>query len=258
MRIKFKNFDESELDLTVFRYLTMQKFVSMFSINALWFCKLNALKDKFEGAFPFQIMVRLKEEIQRINGQTTWPSGNVESGQEMYAVSCWAIGPEESERMWREYVGSPYGMAIKTTIRKLIQHVHVWPEQSFIGKVQYVDFDNHTMDHYEAHQAHNRAFIKDAAKYSHENELRIVTMNFKHPNCVKPDGQNYSYAECSGVNMNNFENPGLNIRINTKDLVDTIILAPNSPKELEQTVREDFELNGVKIPIARSKLEFNV
>jgi hypothetical protein len=50
---KLKNISESELDSTIWRYLTFAKFVSLITYQALWFSKLNILQDEFEGTLPF-------------------------------------------------------------------------------------------------------------------------------------------------------------------------------------------------------------
>jgi hypothetical protein len=67
----------------------------------------------------------------------------------------------ESERMWKEYAGGgSEGVATKSTIGLLAQHVFCDARVTTIGRVQYVDLDTHVMSHYEANQAQERAFLK--------------------------------------------------------------------------------------------------
>ena len=121
--------------------------------------------------------------------------------------------------------GEPDGVAIKSTVLKLIQNIHVWPTWSAIGKVKYINFEN-------AKDAEgiDGAFVKEEIKYKHENELRILTDNLKHPNHVKENGQQYTIQECDGVSMYNNNKPGLRVRVNFENLVDEIIMAQNHPK----------------------------
>ena len=252
MRMKLENLMETELDLTVFRYLTMPKFLSVFSLQALWFSKLNKLNDRYEGAYPDQILVDIKEYLRKATGQTNLPDSRIDGGREMNCVSCWFLGSEESEKMWVEYVGTSEGVVIQSTVRKLIQNVYTMFEDTYIGKVRYVDFDKKDVDR---SYRHHKAFYKDAKMYSHESELRIVTPCFKHPRCVKSNGQLYTIEECSGKNMNAFELPGLNIRIEFSRLIEKIILAPGASRKLEQDLRGLFAINNLMIPIERSKFQ---
>ena len=52
--IKLKNIKEEDFGLSVYRYLTFAKFMSMLTYNALWFCKLKDLEDNLEGKIPLQ------------------------------------------------------------------------------------------------------------------------------------------------------------------------------------------------------------
>ena len=117
--------------------------------------------------------------------------------------------------MWDEYVDTSEGVVVKSSIRKLGQYVCLHSDHSQIGKVTYIDFSKYTMSTYEASQVSERALLKDS-KYSHEHEIRIITLNFKHQGCVSMEGRPYTIEECSGKNMNNFENPGLHVGINLK------------------------------------------
>jgi len=55
--------------------------------------------------------------------------------------------------------------------------------------------------------------------------------------------------------MYNHENPGIRVKVNFENLVEEIILAPNSSKEWEAALRKDFGPSSSKIKISRSKFE---
>jgi hypothetical protein len=109
------------------------------------------------------------------------------------------------------------------------------------------------MSTYEASQVWERALLK-SNKYSHEQEIRIMTFSMKHQGCVSMEGRPYTVEQCSGKNMNNFENPGLYIRINFQQLIDKVILAQNAPLWFEHLIRRIFELSKFNIPVERSKI----
>ena len=263
---KLVNLTDKDFDSIVFRYLTFSKFISMVTYQALWFPKLNILQDTFEGGLPFLAERIMRENHAKWKGMfdtpelraqiDNWPNKNVENGRELAVVNCWFLGDVESSRMWEEYVGIKEGVAIKSTIKKLMQYVDLNPDPhiSQIGKVDYIDFNKYTINSYRAAQVFERAFLKNN-KYCHEQEVRIATMNWKHLGCVSMEGRPFTTEQCSGINMNNFENPGLYVRVNFEKLVDAVILAPNAPVWLENLIRRIFELSKLNIPIEKSKIE---
>jgi hypothetical protein len=262
---KLNNLTEADLDFTIWRYLTFSKFISLLTYQALWFSKLNILQDQCEGTLPAPAKINMHEEYQKWKTFFTdpdhhrqideMPDRNVEDGRELTVVNCWFLGDHESQRMWNEYVANSEGVAIKSTIRKLCNYVFVYPEFSHIGKVKYVELNKHNMNLYEANQAHERAFLKDKNQYSHEQEIRLVTMNLKTPMCVNMNGKPLTEQEYTGKNMNNFDNPGLYIRVDLSNLINSIILAPHATKWFEMLIRRISELAKLNALVERSQIE---
>lgn len=264
MRItNHKNLADTDYDLTVWRYLTFSKFISLLTYRALWFAKLKILQDKYEGGIPpvteqamrvendkWKSMFNTLEFRRQID---SWPAKNIEAGRELTVVNCWFLDENESQQMWDKYVGTVEGLAIKSTIRKLATNIFVPedPHISQIGKVKYVNFETYEMSTYLGHQAHERAFIKDQ-KFAHEQEIRIATMSHKSLCCVNMKGIPYTLDECTGRNMNNFENPGLYIKVDLKRLIDEIVLAPNSSEWFLNLVERIIALSELDVVIKNS------
>jgi hypothetical protein len=259
----YKNLSEDKLNLVVCRYLTLPKFINMLAYSAIWFSKLNILQDQFEGMIPKQTKKNMFVDSQK--WKQVFPEKlyhqidsmidrNEKDSRELLVVNCWYLGKADSLKMWKEYGGDSGGIAIQSTVRKLAQYVCVQPEYSHIGKVKYIDFDTYEMTLYEANQGCERAFLKDQ-KYIGENEIRLVTMNLKHPRCVSVDGYPYTQEQCSGKNMNNFENSGLYIGIDFSLLVDSVILAPGSPAWIEKTVSKILKMSNLPILILKARIE---
>ncbi len=116
----------------MWRYLTFTKFASLVIYNALWFAKLSILEDESEGTMPpatkravqahdqpWKEVFKAPEFQRQIED---WPDQNVKCGRELLVVNCCVFGDEESQRMWEEYVGSPEGLAITSTLRRLSEH----------------------------------------------------------------------------------------------------------------------------------------
>lgn len=266
MQIKkenIKNIPENELDGTVWRYLTFSKFISLLAYGSLWFPKLNILQDQYEGTLPNPAKQTLQQSHENwkkflpseLHGQIgEMAERNIKDGRELTVVSCWFLGDSESLKMWKDFVTNNEGVAIKSTIRKLATHVYVEPEFSHIGKVKYVDFTSHDMSTYHGSQAHERAFLK-SNHLQHEQEVRLVTLSIKTPACVGMDGKPYAPAQVTGKNMNNFENPGLYVRVNIEKLVDSITLVPQANKWFEMLIKRIIEMSKLNIQVKRSGLE---
>jgi hypothetical protein len=107
------------------------------------------------------------------------------------------------------------------------------------------------MSSYEAHQAIERAFLKDEERFSHEQELRIVTMSTKTTSCISMEGRRYTLEEVSGKNMNNFENPGLYVCIRLDRLITEVVVAPNAQDWFEKLVRCIVERSNIPAPVSR-------
>lgn len=259
----YKNLDETELDATVWRYLTFPKYVSMLVDGALWFSKLNILEDKFEGTLPKMAEAEMLADHQKLK-RILHPSlhemiddmnrKNVKDGRELTVVNCWFLSDHESEKMWKEYANGSEGIAVQSSIRSLAENIYCDSQFSTIGKVQYVNLDLHSMSTYEANQAHERALLKQL-KFSDEREVRITTMNFKGPMCVNMDGSAMKPEDYQGAKMNNFENRGLYIKADLSKLIKATVLAPDAPTWLELLVKRMSQLSNVSALVQRSRLE---
>lgn len=258
-----RNLSEHDIDSTVWRYMPFSKFVSLLTFQALWFSKLNILQDQFEGMMPEPTKEMMTKRYQKMKKnfpvEQHWQfdemaSRNEQDSRELLVVSCWFLGEVESPRMWKEYGGENDAVAIKSTVRQLLENVGVPqdPHATHIGRVKYIDHSNHMMSAYEASQGIERAFLKDAEK-CHENELRIATLNVKTKYCVKPDGEPYKESEVLGKDMNNFDAPGLYIAIRFKELVSEIVASPNSGEWLVLLLRRIMKLNEFDIPVTASR-----
>jgi hypothetical protein len=185
-----------------------------------------------------------------------WPKKNEDDGRELLVVTCWFLGDAESESMWQEYGCSKEAVAVKSTIGRLFNHVLVPREEtvSHLGLVSYVDHDMHMMSKYHANQAIERAFLKDKAKFSHEQEVRLVTLNTKTVNCASPEGVPYTPRQVAGAGMNNFENPGLYVGLLLDRLVTEVVVCPSADDWFAKLVCRIVQLSGLQAPVSRSKL----
>lgn len=265
--MKLRNLQSVDLEKTVWRYMPFAKFISLIAYQALWFSKLNILQDTYEGMLPAESKREMREEDQEIKSWfdtpefhrqiDAWADENQNDGRELLVVNCWFLGERTSERMWREYGGSAEAVAIKSTIGHLANYIWVPRDEhrSHMGLVSYIDYGSHRMNSYEAHQAIERAFLKDKERFSHEQEIRVVTLSAKTTSCVSMEGKKYTLEEVSGNNMNNFENPGLYIGVRLDRLITEVVVSPNAQDWFEKLVRCIVERSNLSAPVSRSFVE---
>jgi hypothetical protein len=263
--MKLRSLGATDLAKTVWRYMPFPKFISLLTYQALWFSKLNILQDTYEGLIPASLKRQMHEDNQRFKAQfdtpefhtqiDKWLDKNEQDSRELLVVSCWFLGESDSERMWREYGGSNEAIAIKSTVGRLARYVLVPRDEhvSHLGLVSYVDHDTHEMSAYEAHQGHERAFLKDKERFAHEEEIRIVTLNVKTTSCASMEGKPYTAEEVVGKNMNNFENPGLYVGVHLNGLLTEVVVPPTAEEWFEKLVRRIVELSQLSAHVSRSK-----
>ena len=258
------NLNEGELDKVVWRYLTFPKFISLISYGALWFQRLSSLSDELEGTIPSRTLGSMKEADQQWKQVFTdpalqtqidgWHERSVADGKLLTLANCWYLGDCESEQMWEEFGRSPESVAVRSTIRRLWTSTLLPSDFSFIGPVMYIDHATFDMDHYPAHQAHHRAFLKDKRQFAYEQELRLTTMNLRTPACLDALGRPLSVEEVSGVGANNFDSPGLYVRSNITELIESVVTHPKAPDWFHNLVHH-IQISGhYKWPVAKSSL----
>jgi len=259
-----RDLSQKDLDLSVWRYMPFSKFISLLTYGALWFPKLNILQDQYEGTMPHLVkeMMDQKHDSMKkgfhpsLHSQfDNMAARNVEDSRELIVANSWFLNESESKTMWTDYGEGNDSVAIKSTVGRLTANIAVPNDThvTHIGRVKYVDFNNHSMSDYEANQGIERAFLKDKG-FQHEEELRIATMSFKTVNCIRPDGERYTAQEVKGKNMNNFDFPGLYIMINFPELVSSIVIHPESESWLLPTIKRVMKLSNLNVPVALSEL----
>lgn len=264
--MKLRSLSPDDLERVVWRYMPFTKFVSLLTYQALWFSKLNILQDQYEGLIPLGVLSEMRQSNEKLKATFKSPEQqrqidelplkNEADGRELLVVTCWFAHEQESQRMWEEYGNSAEAVAVKSTIGRLAKHVYVPRDEtaSHLGLVRYVEHDSHEMSPYEANQAIERAFLKDKDQFCHEHEVRLVTMNFKTPWCVSPEGHPYTREQVAGARMNNFDQPGLYVGVDITQLVQQIVVAPEAQPWFLNLVRRLVEQHGLKVPVLTSAL----
>ena len=211
------------------RYLPFRKFVSLLELQAMWFSRLVdlALIDALEGTLPCKarecLIARHRKYTEQFASSpemlervTIMTNKGMSPGQDVFAVNCWFLGSQETEKMWNDYGENGNGVAIRSTVERLstsFQNLGGLAKLSVIDRVQYVDFESHDMNENDALNVDKVAFLKNKS-LAHENEVRILTPSL----CFNPDG--------ISLNKEQFTQKGLNVKCQLQTLIQEVIVGP--------------------------------
>jgi hypothetical protein len=241
-------------EVVIWRYLDFTKYVDLLTWQSLWFARLNTLGDPFEGTYPaenharfahmaMQEMEGLKdaskeERDQRFNivkGTAGWASRF--NGACAY-VSCWHNNDYESAAMWKLYLKSDEGIAIRSTTRRLVDCLAKCPEKIFVSKVKYIDFSKEAVENDRRVWNNLDGIIHKRVSFSHENEVRA----FMH----KAELLDLAEGETT-VNLERPTLPGYSIGIDLNRLVESVYVSPTATDwfyKLVKTISSRFQMTA--------------
>ena len=139
-------------DATIWRYMDFAKLVSLLKTRSLYFARVDALGDEFEG-FYSRANIEMRPAVYHDKiPETTLAeiSAFTESQRKRTFVNCWNLSEYESGALWGLYVPPHGGVAIRSTFRRLTQCFQRTPEdhapggahEIYIGQVEYADYDS--------------------------------------------------------------------------------------------------------------------
>lgn len=164
----------------IWRYFDLPKLVSLLVTRSLYFSQLALLGDRFEGT-----VTRLTIEAERAHyeqikdiappGQYTPQDtrANRRNFRERVFVNCWHQNERESAAMWDLYGSRGLGVAIQSTIPRLIQAVDKFSGLSYVGEVTYLDYE---LDALSRASTFTPALTKRRS-YEHEHEVRALLLD---------------------------------------------------------------------------------
>lgn len=209
----------------IWRYVDLARLLWVLQERALWFARADKLGDYWEGSLSIATLASA-DHVPRIG--KAW--------RLKAAVSCWHMNEHESVAMWDRYARSDTGLAIRSSIQRLIDSLDRSPQNVFLAPVGYIDYDNTPMrvDNALYPLTHKRM------SFAFEQELRAITM-FPEPTEQVFDLQN---------------NPvGITVPVDVVQLIEAIYVAPSAPSWfLETAARSIAAIVGTDIPVRQSRL----
>jgi hypothetical protein len=244
-----------DLDALIWRYMDFPKFVYMLESQSLFFCRPDYLDDRFEGTWGPASLQNIEQELTElvkkgrtvIGGVDRQLQGHKRSAalmRQCTAVNCWHLSQYESEAMWKLYIYAHQGIAVCSSVSKLIGS---FPDDKallvHVGKVKYIDFDTEPIP------AGNllTPFLYKRKSFEHERELRAVAGKAE----ITESDDSFSLK----VLNEPFSKPGEDVAVDLSELIASIHLAPGSPAWMERLVASVASRYGLDVPVVRSKLD---
>lgn len=207
----------------VWRYMDFTKFVDLVLSRQLYFSSLKDLRkngDPFEGTFPEKW--ESKGFYGNNYGTEEEKRAQIERIREItgaYLVNCWHENDFESAAMWRLYLQSNEGIAIRSTKGKLrrilyeaIPKIEMW-DVFYVDYQSGIPFDPHNLLNWATHKRKS---------FEHEREVRGIYYN------------------------NPFDKkPFLKVSVNPNDLIDLVAVSPTAPLWFHALVENFVRRNGL-------------
>jgi hypothetical protein len=158
--------------------------------------------------------------------------------------------------MWKLYMKSDQGVAVQSTVGRLIESAKQSTENIYIREIQYIDY---LSDSFGRSNSFN-AIVRKRQSFAHERELRAVIWKFGDMDAVK-----YEYVT-KGMGSTIMKTPdfsdayknhplGIVACNNMKQLIEKVYVYPSSPAWFGDLVSASAQDYGLTCNIERSTLE---
>ncbi len=163
---------------SIWRYMSIDKLLSLLTSSSLWFSSCDYFEDGWEGHFSPPTYETFLKSFKGLDDkiQALWKSQkdrNQEVRNCLY-INCWHINEEESAALWQIYSCYGKSVAIKTTIHRLRDALEETELSIQGGRVRYADYTTEPMP-----VLHNLflPFLRKRRSFSFENEFRLIYWN---------------------------------------------------------------------------------
>lgn len=217
----------------VWRYLDFPKFVSMLEERALFFCRLSALGDPFEGLYAQANLTHRKGSALVAPGlapERFLKDSFLRHLDRTVVVNCWHLAERESAAMWRIYGGSQPAVCVQSTYGRLRECL---PDVD-ICRVRYIDYRVRPVP--ESHLI--LPLLHKRHSFEHERELRAFMLL---------SGRLYlGTREAEG---------GYWRIVDLELLMQRIYVAPQAPRWFSELVVKVLARYGFAVPVLHSALD---
>lgn len=242
-------------DCTLWRFMSVTKFVSLLTTKNLVFPQIALLADRdpkegrytaadeelakemeADPKFYKEILVPNEISLSSLKARTNYI-------KKTYYVSCWNMSDHEPAQLWSSYASEKDGIAIKSSVTELKNALGSGSEDVFIGKIEYqIDDEAYTpMVNLFYHVYRKRI------EFYHEKELRLSVVRELIPSSFNNNPKSYKKAFSSLPRV-------IPIPVKPNEYIDEIRVAPFAGEWVVDAITRlaaDFNLSA---PVRRSVL----
>jgi hypothetical protein len=241
-------------DTDIWRYIDFTKLVSMLEGKALYFCRSGLLGDPFEGMytkmkppieFPRTGNPKMDEELEAIKPELIRKRHEaMKRVRETFYVNCWHANQYESAAMWKLYLRTNEGVAIRSTFGRAKEGVGTDGPVVYGSSVAYLDYDRDVIP------GHNLLcpFMCKRASFAHEQEVRFWLW----------DGDEFANRITAADDPSVPGIPlraGVNVPVDLDKLVEAVYVAPTSPVWFYELVKAVLAKYGLRKEVINSSLD---
>lgn len=233
------SFHQPSDNTTIWRYLDFAKFVDLILSNQLHFTRSDNFDDPFEGDFKFKDYEIYKPMFV-----------DQEKSKKFYFINCWHINEEQSDAMWKIFLDTNNGIAIKSTIGDLKRGLSKSNDDIYISQMYYHNFSKVTFDDLlkEEKQRMRQSFGEGVnmfkykrISFEHEKELRLMFIDLPIPHVTR---------DCP-------ERPCLEFKkidIVVESLINEIVIAPFADRWFKTLVEKFVSSFHLNLSVTQSDL----
>ncbi len=222
---------------TIWRYMDFAKYVSLLDSKKLFFARADQFHDPYEGTWSVKGIRELRDPEHPLS----LPESTVQDfidistrNRELMFISCWHINDHESAALWKVYLQSNEGVAIKSDCHALESALEHCNLEAGVSVVRYIDYDQVMLPFGNSYYP----FLYKRTSFAHEAELRaLIWAGLKHNRSLISEGAS-----------------AVTIDVELGDLIKAVHVCPTAPRwfgDLVEQVTRRYELSA---PVLRSNL----
>lgn len=230
-------FSPPQANCTLWRYMDFTKLLSLLENEQLLFPRADQFEDPYEGSWSKAGVALIRDP-------------NLNAGLPQHAVdlilshmdvmrretfiSCWFANEHESAAMWKLYLQSPEGIAIRSDHDALSVALDASPLRTRTSMVNYIDYDQTPIPFGNLFFP----FVHKRLSFAHESELRAIIWSNEDIN------KSQITADATSVS----------IGVVPQQLIKAVHVSPTAPKWFGQLVEQILKRFGLVCPVVRSSL----
>jgi hypothetical protein len=217
--------------------MDLTKFLSLIENRCLLFPRADQFNDPYEGRLARAGVLQLRDQAAKAKVPPAVVDqllNLIDVCRRQIYISCWFASEHESAAMWKLYLQSPEGIAIRTDHDTLTAALEKSPLTIRTTMVKYVDYDKVSI----APGNFFFPFVHKRSSFEHERELRAIIWS------EEPINKSQISDETTSVQVD----------IVPQKLVKSVHVSPTAPKWFGRLVEQVLKHYTLTIPVVRSGL----